>query len=275
MKEKRSTQLINTVNIFQSRFRFNFRTKTTTFTTKVGGLLVLITLILMTFCSIFFVLNFLETGKPVVSTKKEGLEGSRNISIFESQVSLGFLLLDGSRGLRIIPTAEIPRYVTFVARINEIRNLSQTTTSSSSSTSNGLNGLQTESTPLRVVPYSEIELLPSYFFDYMKEEEATQQSLDYFLLLDYKLEDMYLSGDRSNLPYRKLELLVFPCSLPDASKCASAAEIGAMQVYLPRRTASVDFSNKKSPVSFGSDHADITPIKLTSRKKRTGRDGGD
>ena len=67
----------------------------------------------------------------------------------------------------------------------------------------------------------------------------------------------WLQGSPLDLPYTMIRYRIYPCSLENASDCASVTELAASSIIVPLFLKSVDYSNYSNPLTNGVD-SDVT-----------------
>ena len=79
----------------------------------------------------------------------------------------------------------------------------------------------------------------------------------------------FIQGSKTQLPYTKMVLKIFPCSLEDRDDCMDVDQLSQTQLVLMTLQNSMDFQNYSNPIRDGFD-PDLTPvISLNTQAKFT------
>ena len=244
---------LNSLDIFATQFSLNSTKGSRTYNTAGGGLLTIIAVILFSIITYIVSSDYLDTTKPVVSVNKIKMKKPERIDLFKNEVISAFSIFAG----RFFTKDQTRKFMT--TRVEIV------------TTEEDADGKRVET----VQPY-ETDVVDNLKHPDLSKlgirglKEASQQIDLYenfggnFIFPDIDSEDFWIAGSTFNLPYRRLRIKVFPCSLPDPSQCASQKELAGALFGNQVLSKAVNFSDKANPKRFFSDADTVIQFGLSS-----------
>ena len=80
---------------------------------------------------------------------------------------------------------------------------------------------------------------------------------------------MFLEGSKSNFPFIRNIATVYPCSLPDPSKCATPAELVEFKIALLQVVRYANFKEKGNPLRYALDGDLVLSVDIASKTRIT------
>ena len=227
---------IQNLDFLGSKFKIGYSTLTGKFQTKVGGYLTILMGLLST--GFFFVVmsQFFRKDAPIVmtSTKSGSRENSFNLYEGNLWLPIGLFL-----GPNVIPAKQVSRYATLKARVEIIALVPR---------GNGHSYKFMSHLTFDYKPCSEIDdpQMKAYVDSYL----VLPGLKDSISCPDFRgLNKEFVSSiSYVSLIGKRSGILVYPCSLPDPSQCASPREISVLKAEYGYPSKLLKPSDYKNPV---------------------------
>ena len=227
---------VQSVDFLGSKFKIGYSTLTGKFQTKLGGYLTILMGLLST--GFFFVVmsQFFNKETPIVMTSTESGSREAIFDLYQGDLylPLGFLL-----GPKAIPARQINRYVTIKAFVDEAV--------FNPDSAEQLYNL----TPRRYFSYKPCSLVKDpKITQYLELMSTLPGFKDLMSCPDFEghHEDFVVSSNYVTYASNWTLIKIYPCSLPDPTQCASAAEINALKVEYGFPSKLLKPSDYKNPV---------------------------
>ena len=233
---KKSKYGIQNLDFLGSKFKIGYSTLTGKFQTKVGGYLTILMGLLST--GFFFVVmsEYFSKDAPIVmaSTKSGSRENSFNL--YEGNL---WLPIGMAKSTTIIPANQITRYVTIKAEVFSFHFKPQSKT-------HAYELFQHLSFDYK--PCSEID--DPHMKAYVDSFVSVPGFRDAVSCPDFKVLHKEFNSAISYITYisQWANIKVYPCSLPDRSQCASAAEMSRLKVEYGYPSKLLKPADYKNPV---------------------------
>lgn len=100
------------------------------------------------------------------------------------------------------------------------------------------------------------------FLNPSKSNKATSDFIGKYMLCPdiTKPEDMYLLSNQGSPPYRKMDINIYPCMIPDTSLCAPREEIERLSWKIAFGRSAYDPSMKYNPITKSIYFEDIRVV---------------
>ena len=232
------------LDIYGRPFLFKAINRSKSYTTHTGGLLTILGIALLCLISLQIILDFLDTKNPVVSVNRIKMSKAPYLNLSMHKIGAGSTIFNG---YKILTTEEIKRYATIrIEMLTTIRDQNGT--------------LVDQVEKLGMISCANItnndfakELAEAGFEDESNSVTYSALFLHSALCLDAKPENWYIMGSKSNLPYRRYVIRVYPCSLEDPSQCAGMRELGTTLFGVAPMTKIANYSDKGKPLRTITD----------------------
>ena len=246
VKKSQSKYGVHSVDFLGSKFKIGYSTLTGKFQTKVGGYLTILMGLLST--AFFFIVmsQYFSKETPIVITSTESGSRRNTYDLYTENLYLPIGALVGPTG---IPANQLNRYVTIKAFVDKIQ-------------------FRTDSAAqaFRVSPYLSFDYRPcSEITDpHMVAHVKTLANLpgigDLISCPDFRGLQKEFKGlmNYETFNSNTVKIKVYPCSLPDRSQCATAAEIAALSMEYGYPIKLLKPSDYRNPV-------EILPLQKTLR----------
>jgi hypothetical protein len=230
------------MDMFGSEFKFNIKNRKR-YKTLFGTFLTLISVILIGLSVYLFVSNFYDTKSPQVTVSIEQNEVSPQMDLFSEKIFFSFSVFNGTQ---FVPVDEIEKFITLEV-------IAAKTTLP--------NGATEPETAHNKVPYGPCKDLieTNQYTKAAFEGEIPKELIPFALCADAQDQQQVdglwtIGGNLLSPPYELLTYYIYPCSLDNPSvNCASKEELMNAKIMMPFQVKSLDFSDKKTPVSTGRD----------------------
>ena len=195
--------------------------------------------------------DFRDKTKPVVSVNRVKLKAPLGINFYDHGVfsSIGGIHID------FLVPEQLKKYIT-------IRGQMVTTTKDNQGNY-----------------VDKIEAIEHALVDDLKSEEMKKLAiqgltqipgdLDYYVLfkdksifLDLKYKDMYVTGSKFSLPFRRLRYKIYPCSLPNPTDCASFKDLSEFIFPNIGMVRVANYSKKIKPLVNVGDVETMIPLTI-------------
>ena len=249
---------LRSFDVFGQKFGFNAYKDSGTFTTVVGGLITLLWIGLISVVSFLIISNYIDTTKPVISVNRIRLPKPMRINFEESQVALALITFDGKQ---FLTAHESRRYVTFAGKF--IKTYKRGNETAEESTFRA-------SFPCAETP--EIDKMNQILalVDQVESKiDLGKMFLKSTICVVLEEPHEYVEGDKSNLPFIRNTIDIFPCSLPDPTQCASLEELCTLQILFAKGGMIPKYKQKKDPLVPTIDFDDAFYIDIASKTVMT------
>ena len=245
---------LSNFDVFGQPFALNTQKDSPTYNTAIGGVITLIWIVLVSLVSYSSVTSYLDTTKPVVSVNRIRLPRPEAINIRDHSSGGAFMFFDGKKWLT---AEESKRYATTVGEIV---------------TSKKVDGEEVHGRKK-----FEMKLCHEVDVGGVKEmfETATTQvesKINYEALFRDSIvcghvtqEDSFIEGSRLSLPFSSHEFIIYPCSLPDPTQCASPEELSTLQIILVQLVKVAKYSEKGDPLEPALDPDTVFYVDITTK----------
>ena len=246
---------IQKLDILGSKFDFYLdKNKQKRLKTQFGGLLTLLCLTLSLTALTIFTSKLLKKTRPEVSVNVSIANRDSRVDIYTDGVFVVFGMFDG----KIFPKTEKTRkYFTLVAeRLTTFKQ----------------EGRDTETrTVVEKFEMVRCEDLSNNMTDITSQAFETDSG-SFFRGAVWCgdlvfVKHWWLQGSKYNLPFTRIRYRIYPCSLEEASECATAPELARSQLLIPFYSRSANFSNYSTPLKGGVD-TDLTTLFSIGTKTR-------
>ena len=247
------------LDVFGQPFSFRATKTSKTYSTIIGGVFTLLSVIFLILISLVILHRFLDTTKPVVSVNKIKLLRAPRLDLLKHQVGYGagFYAMND-----FLETSKLDRYLTIKIEMVITREKKG-------------GGLVEEVKPLALVSCNETsnehtKELASVGFN---ETGSTVNFNALFskttLCIDFNPEDWFIEGSRFSLPYRRFVAKFYPCSLEDPSQCVGSDELSTVLVGVVPKTKIANYSDKGNPLRHVIDADSILYLDVASKMVMT------
>ena len=230
---KAQTHEIKSLDMLGEKFSLAFSSANGTFQTTLGGLITILMSILTISAFVIIFSQYFNTSAPMVTTSAEFASNKTTFNMYEHEIITPLALTIQGEFI----TAEAPRYVTIFAEVRGFAHNKQTD--------------QFEETLLFKFPY-----IPC---DQVTDKRTQEIVLKLMVIPKFLSSNLcpefsgnpneYLaSQDQKNSQFRAVKLLIYPCSLPDPSQCASPREVNIVTITFSRFLRLVDPSDYEDPL---------------------------
>ena len=229
---------LKSLDIFGKTFSLHTNKGSGSYTTAIGGILSVFTLILFLIITLIVVSDYRDTTKPVVSVNRVKMPAPVRIDLFSNKIMSFFGVIEE----KFVTIDEINRYLTF--RIEMV------------TTTKNTNGYYEEKVELYEANIPEKLKNPQMkdlAFELILDKQFAQ--IDYMKLFadvgivaDINPEAFYISGSKFKLPYRRMRIRVFPCSTPNPADCVSLDTLSKSQFGNSITSKVGNYSSKRNPV---------------------------
>ena len=237
-------QKLRSFDIFGRPFSLDTLRGSGTNTTVIGGLLSIFAFVLFSAITYRVGIDFLDTTKPVVSVNRVKMKAPERFQLFDYEV----LSSIGALHHKFLNQEEMKRY--FTLRYQFV------------TTAKGADGQNQET--VETVPTTLVANLKN---PKMKELAIKSLNLtsgrddinllrlfgDAVIFPDINPEDIWISGSKLNLPYRRMRINIYPCSLSNPSDCAPVEDLAALAIGNFALTKVANYSNKRDPLGINAD----------------------
>ena len=226
------------LDIFGGQYQYNVG-KNSTYKTKLGGFISIITIILVVTTTLIFTYNFFDTTSPEISTSTSIASKGPKRNLYDLKFPIGISLYKLPRTL--ISANDLFRYITPLMSVFEL---------DSSGIGNG--DVQFKAVEMiRFKPCSSLEdtTLSKDFLEGNEHEDLNVFFREYSFCPDVrKPEDFYVLANHMSPPYRTIHLNILPCMLPDKSLCAPPEELGRTYIGIVMIGTSFVPERKSNPL---------------------------
>ena len=249
-REKNSGKYgVQNLDFLGDKFKISYPTSTGNFQTKLGGYLTILLSVFST--SMFFLVmsQFFNKDAPVVMTSTEFGSPITSFSLYEENLylPLGFVTVGVSlRGF------QVSSFVTVIAIVDSV-----------------VFNTDPSSEGLEVSPFRAFEYIPcddikdQRMRDWVKKVVTLPGFGKMMVCPDFRgnPEDFVVADDYEKYVWKWASIKIFPCSLPDRSKCASPNQIRALQINYGHPLRLLQPSNGHNPMitSFFRRSINIDP----------------
>ena len=244
---------------FSQKFSFHLNKKTRTYQTKCGGVLTLLVFILSVLVALRILIRFLNTEKPVVSVNKVRLSRPAHIDLIKSQVSSAYITFNGVDFLKVPETA---KYFTFYSGLKTTTRDSKGGFSEHYRPKMMVSCLNTSTQEMR-------EMVKIGLTETSSAVDYTALFSESVLCADNPIEEFHIEGSKAKLPYKSFDVKIYPCSLEDASQCASLQELTWTQIGIAPMIKVANYSRKRQPLNFFMDADGFFYIDVASKTQIT------
>ena len=238
-------QKVKDYDCFGNPISLNSTKKSRTSKTALGGLLTILAVGLFTTIIIIVATDFLDTTKPVVSVNRLKMKAPPRLQLFDYEV----LSSIGAIHLEFLNHEKLVRYLT-------VRYEFVTTTKGA----DGKNQETVETFPVVLTANLKNPAVKKLAIKAFLTSRITDKldSYSYFgeamVVPDLEPDDFWISGSKFNLPYRRLRIKIYPCSLHNPSDCVPVEALAETTLGNAAMAKVANYSNKHSPLG---GHVDI------------------
>ena len=245
---------LRSFDLFGQPFAFNAYKDSGTFTTVLGGLITIIWIISISFVSFVIISSYMDTTKPVVSVNRIRLTKPIPIDLLENKVGLLMNVFDGKK---VVSAEESKRFVTFAGRhIKTYKRGNETVEESVYKDSFPCS--ESNQLELKEIGLNQANQIESSI-------NLTEVFYHSMICLRFIEGQERIEGDKSNLPFARNTVDIFPCSLPDQTQCASFQELYEMSIGFTMLIKVAKFRKKKDPLEPYVDVDIAFPIDPASK----------
>ena len=245
---------LSNFDVFGKRFAFNAYKTSARFTTVIGGLTTIIWVALVSVVSYVIFTEYLNTTLPVVSVNRIRLDRPQKLALREYDIGWVYNFFNGTH---FLTTEQVKRYLTFRGR--SVRILK-----------NG--DLEVEdSKDFEVVPCNQVTDIPSQELmekglTKLKSKINLRQTWSNSIICgDINIERRFVDGNKFSLPFEGNKVVLYPCSLPDPTQCASPEELSQLQFGLIQLVQLANYSNKGKPLEPALDIDSIFYVDIATK----------
>ena len=244
---------IRTLDYFAPKFSLNTKKESKNYNTVLGGLLTILAVIL--FSAIAYVVgsDYLDTTKPVVSVNRIKMKAPERVDLFRNEVMGSFTIFT----TRFFTKEETRRFMTTRVEI---------VTTDVDSNGNRVEKAQSYDSDIldRLKNPELVRIGTRGLIEASDEIDFYKRFGGVFIVPDITPSDFWIAGSKFNLPYRRLRIKVFPCSLPNPSDCASITELADAQFGNLVLSKVANYSDKANPKRFFADADTVIKFGLSS-----------
>lgn len=232
-------EALKKVDIFGQGFAFKYQ-GSLKYTTVLGGILSFLTLAVAVIISLTFVNIYRDTTKPNISSSTRIDKTPPKRNLYEAKFGFGVGLFVNPDSIKNVQ--EISRYLTPLGFVLEM-NLEEL--GSSKVTFDSI-----EVIFFKACSDVEDKTLTNIFLE--AEDEQVRQFIENFLLCpDIKKPlEYYVQSNAYSTPYRIIQFIMFPCSLPDPADCAPAQELSVSNMNFAFTQTSFTPSLQENPIQI-------------------------
>lgn len=182
--------------------------------------------------------EFFDSTSPTV-TEETSITGKYVPINLQAEKKIPILFItfeDGS----IVPWEDLPSYLTIKFRRNIWYNSEN-------------NNTVYEVDNLNVVSCAELIRKGRFDKDFYVNIGAYRTAMENGICVDTENRNSTIEGSYTDSPSTISLLDIFPCSLPDASKCKSAEELSRLWIMIVNLEPNINLSDKKSPLTYSSN----------------------
>ena len=198
-------KILHSLDFFSKKFSLNSKNRSRSYNTATGGLFTMIAFTLFSIVTYIAISDYLDTTKPVVSVNRIKMEKPERINLFKNDIIGAYSIFTTV----FFTKEETRKFMTTRVEIvtTEEDNEGNTIESSKFYDSNVVDDLK----------HPELKELG------IKGLRESNKDLDLYTIFskilvvpDIPPEEFWITGSKFNLPYRRLRISVFPCSLPNS-----------------------------------------------------------
>lgn len=234
--------IINTIknlDIYGGNYTFKYKGKEK-YKTLTGGFISVASVLIIAFTTFVFTTNYFDTTKPEISTSTKILARFPKRDLYKQRygIATGIYMLPST----VIPIANLSRYVTPLAYILEM-NIQNVATGQ-------LTFDAVEIIFFKACTEIEDKRLTSLFLE-SGSEEIQSFTKNYLVCPDIKNpEQFYVESNAYSPPYRIIQMMMYPCSLPDPTNCASVLELTNSNMNFAFLQTSFSPEKKENPLDY-------------------------
>lgn len=229
---------LKSFDIFGQDFSFNATKSTSKYQTNCGASLTLVCILVTMAAFLNFTSEYLSTDNPRVTISSERKNKYPDVNLVENEFlpSLGFVNVT-----RALPSTELDRFLTMVAVKIELK----------------FNSGEVQGTYTPISTQNFVDCQNSKNSEYIAELAKQSGSYQMFKLglincpEDPTDTDFWsVRGVPNDLPFYYISYMVYPCSLPDPTQCATAEEVSKLEMTNSFASRFYKLSDKKNPVKL-------------------------
>ena len=245
-----------------SQFQLNYN-DSEKFQTHLGGIFSILITILVLAAAAVTIQKLISTKSPAVFVSYKVSNTVPKFDLYENNLFFTFSMAPSGVRNQISPK-QVPRFATIKAYIEKFEKAYV----------QGDQSKVTNIAEINYIPCSELQ--DKRPIDSIVDNEVTRELLEASFLCPEMtgLEDKYFVESKfQNPPHYELAFYVLPCTLPDASECASEAELTQFTLYYSNIHKTLDVTNKANPLnnmpefdgmlkmSFGQEKMKLSKLK--------------
>lgn len=227
---RRSKSILKSIDILGDRFQLTHESQVS-YSTPIGGCISLCVVIASLFLIFMFILEYFDTSKPLIVERiiKDNKYGK--VDLKEMEEIRFFQLADASKGARLLALDEISQYVTLKMRITKFHQVTP-------------NSIESKFSVYDLKPCKEMknkfarDLLNNKDLFHFKNTSmcidlpSNKPSFEYPTTgSGISDDDYYVQSNFVNFPFQKINILVYPCSLPQPSiNCSNSLIIPTLSL---------------------------------------------
>lgn len=228
---------LQNLDIFGQKYSLNVSNKTERFRTSVGAFVSIITIILTILGFYIFSSNFRDTENPRVTISSE-LSNNFPKIVLRDQNFLPFFIMSGENNF-IINSTIVEKYFTIIAERMEFVIDPATET------------LQIKKiAQQKIIDCREANLGEKNMTKFLEDSGSTFIHQMGFVFCPEELtnkEFWSVEGSANSFPFSFIQIKFYPCSLPDASKCASEDDMISMTIIMSITHDTYNLKDKDNP----------------------------
>lgn len=231
-------KFLSKFDIYGGKFEMNLG-KDNSYKTVFGSFLSLLFITLVTLSVYIFVSKYTDTTKPQITVSSEISSQYPQMNLYDEWLVVGFVFFNGKG---FVKAEDVHRYATFMGIVSIM------TMDESAQTP------KIEKIPVEYIPCKEASRESGMVEKAFSSTNSSHLFLEVTLCPSHdSLERWILEGNIASPPFTTVNLMAYPCSLPDQTQCASLQELAVSSVYVAQLSKSVDYADKNNPVRSDVD----------------------
>lgn len=231
---KKISYMLKSLDIYGGKFEMNLGKKRGSFKTIFGSLLTLMFVTLVILSIYIFVSKYIDTSNPQITVSSEVAADYPQMDLYSERILVGFIFFNGTG---FVNADNVARYATFTGVVSRM-------------TINGsAQNPVIEKSPIIYEPCKNANKESGILDSAFTATNSSHLFLEVTLCPNHdSLKKWVIEGNIATPPFSMVNLMVYPCSLPDKNQCASLKELAVSSIYSPQMSKSVDYADKMDPV---------------------------